>query len=281
MNEVYPEYYLDFKCIASDCPDNCCIGWQICVDEKTAQNYLTSSPVISTVAKQYMRGGKNSRFLALKDGRCPYLDESNLCNVIKEKGENALCEVCSNHPRFIKNLNDATLRYLSLSCPQATKLFFNACAEKRVKFVGDKCSLLTQLNDTCDCVSVIENAINKPRFDQLFSSLFSQMEYLDERTKLILVNVTSAEIKKSLTLLKISKPFVLPSLFDYFYSVDFGKSESYNIAIVNVIGTLALMHVYDEEKSVYAYVKEMEHSEKNEKTLKRKVSSPLFKALFA
>ena len=279
MQEIRPEYYSDFKCIASNCPDNCCIGWQICLDEKTAQNYLSSSLSISNVAKSYLRGSKNSRFLALKNGRCPYLDEKNLCEVIKEKGEEYLCEVCANHPRFTKDLGDAKLIFLSLSCPQASKLFCNLSKIKRISYLGESWPLLYELKKEFDCMSLIEKIINKPRFEELFSNLFMQMEYLDEQTKQLLTNVKTAEIKQSLTLLNLSNPFFLISLFDYFYSVGYGEDNCYNCALFNVIGVISLFGEYGEEKSIYAYVKEIEHSVKNEKILRRKVSSPLYKSL--
>ena len=34
-----PSYYKDFRCIASDCTENCCIGWEIDVDEDTLAYY--------------------------------------------------------------------------------------------------------------------------------------------------------------------------------------------------------------------------------------------------
>ena len=105
------------------------------------------------------------------------------------------------------------------------------------------------------------------------------MEYLDEQTKQLLTNVKTAEIKQSLTLLNLSNPFFLISLFDYFYSVGYGEDNCYNCAVFNVIGVISLFGEYGEEKSIYAYVKEIEHSVKNEKILRRKVSSPLYKSL--
>ena len=34
-----PSYYKDFRCIASDCTENCCICWEIDVDEDTLAYY--------------------------------------------------------------------------------------------------------------------------------------------------------------------------------------------------------------------------------------------------
>ena len=36
---VKPDYYNEFKCIAENCPDTCCAGWQIVIDEDSLQSY--------------------------------------------------------------------------------------------------------------------------------------------------------------------------------------------------------------------------------------------------
>ena len=34
-----PAYYKAFRCIGSDCTENCCIGWEIGIDPDTAAFY--------------------------------------------------------------------------------------------------------------------------------------------------------------------------------------------------------------------------------------------------
>ena len=36
-----PSYYKAFRCIGSDCTENCCIGWEIDVDEDSLAYYET------------------------------------------------------------------------------------------------------------------------------------------------------------------------------------------------------------------------------------------------
>ena len=40
MQITKPTFYKEFSCIAGACPDTCCAGWEIEVDETTAQGYL-------------------------------------------------------------------------------------------------------------------------------------------------------------------------------------------------------------------------------------------------
>ena len=35
MLYTIPDYYHEFSCIAGECEDTCCAGWQIVIDEKT------------------------------------------------------------------------------------------------------------------------------------------------------------------------------------------------------------------------------------------------------
>ena len=34
-----PHYYKKFQCTADKCPDTCCAGWQIVIDEETLEKY--------------------------------------------------------------------------------------------------------------------------------------------------------------------------------------------------------------------------------------------------
>ena len=39
MEFTFPNYYKEFSCIAGSCPDTCCAGWQIVIDNKTLKKY--------------------------------------------------------------------------------------------------------------------------------------------------------------------------------------------------------------------------------------------------
>lgn len=39
MQFTFPNYYKEFSCIAGACPDTCCAGWQIVIDDKTLKKY--------------------------------------------------------------------------------------------------------------------------------------------------------------------------------------------------------------------------------------------------
>jgi len=39
MQYTRPDYYEDFSCIGGACPDTCCSGWQIVIDESSLEKY--------------------------------------------------------------------------------------------------------------------------------------------------------------------------------------------------------------------------------------------------
>ena len=39
MQYTFPNYYKEFSCIAGACPDTCCAGWQIVIDDQTLKKY--------------------------------------------------------------------------------------------------------------------------------------------------------------------------------------------------------------------------------------------------
>lgn len=39
MFYIKPDFYDKFKCIAEKCTDNCCIGWEIDIDENALEKY--------------------------------------------------------------------------------------------------------------------------------------------------------------------------------------------------------------------------------------------------
>ena len=39
MRYLKPHYYDKFVCTAGDCPDSCCAGWQIVIDETSLERY--------------------------------------------------------------------------------------------------------------------------------------------------------------------------------------------------------------------------------------------------
>lgn len=127
MQYTIPHYFKKFKCTASACPDTCCAGWEIVIDEKSVKKYKkvkgpfrnrlhNSIDWKNTVFKQYRR-------------RCEFLNDENLCDIYKEAGPAMLCKTCRTYPRHVEEYEGLREISLSLSCPPCAELILG-CKEK-------------------------------------------------------------------------------------------------------------------------------------------------------
>lgn len=124
MNLLLPNYYKNFKCIASACNDNCCIGWEIDIDDETNAFYQSQEGNFGKRLKENIIHTDCHSF-RLFGKRCAFLNEQNLCDIILKLGENALCEICSEHPRYRSDFENLTEKGIGLCCEAAARLILN------------------------------------------------------------------------------------------------------------------------------------------------------------
>ena len=125
MRYLKPHFYDKFVCTAGDCPDTCCAGWQIMIDEDSLKKYKTCRGVWKTPAwvGQLERG-----CFCQNERRCAFLNEENLCDLYKALGPDALCDTCRLYPRHTEEFEGLRELSLSLSCPEAAKIILS-CRE--------------------------------------------------------------------------------------------------------------------------------------------------------
>lgn len=120
---LQPNYYDDFKCIADKCKDNCCIGWEIDIDEITFNKYISVKGELGKRLKNEIATENGVHYFKLKEhDRCPFLNKDNLCDIICELGENGLCQICNDHPRYFNNYGNITEKGLGLACEEACRI---------------------------------------------------------------------------------------------------------------------------------------------------------------
>ena len=123
MKLIAPDYYTNFKCIADQCKHSCCIGWVIDVDADTLEYYHT---IEGELGKRLKKGidesGETAHFILGKGERCPFLNQTGLCDLITELGEESLCQICTDHPRYRNFYSDRTEIGLGLCCEAAGEL---------------------------------------------------------------------------------------------------------------------------------------------------------------
>ena len=129
-----PHYYDKFSCTAEQCPDTCCAGWQIVIDENSLEKYSNVSGDfgIRLLNSINWREGIFEQY----EKKCSFLNAENLCDIYKELGADALCDTCRLYPRHIEEFENLREFSLSLSCPVAAKMILQ-CQEP-VRFLEEE-----------------------------------------------------------------------------------------------------------------------------------------------
>ncbi len=133
-----PDYYSEFSCIADRCRDSCCVGWEIDIDEDSYEYYSSCEDEFAGYirANMYTAEDGGYRFRLKGPKRCAMLNDNNLCDLYTALGEEALCTVCTEYPRFFLVYGKVMQKGLALSCEEAGRILFSRNAP--VKFVERK-----------------------------------------------------------------------------------------------------------------------------------------------
>ncbi len=142
MKTYVPNYYKNFKCIADKCKHSCCIGWEIDIDNDTLEKYKNTTGKFSRTLKSGIEYKDDYACFKLDGkGRCVFLNEKGLCDIILNLGEESLCQICADHPRFRNFYSNRTEIGLGLCCEEACRLILSQ---------NDKFSLVEILNNNAD-----------------------------------------------------------------------------------------------------------------------------------
>ena len=117
-----PAYYDKFRCTADKCSDNCCIGWEIDIDADTNDYY---SAVTGNFGKRLSDNIRDGSFILAENERCPFLNSRNLCDIYTTLGEEHLCQICTDHPRFFEWFGSVKEGGLGLCCEAAARLILS------------------------------------------------------------------------------------------------------------------------------------------------------------
>ena len=118
-----PDYYSKFRCIADKCRDSCCIGWEIDIDADTADYY---NSIGGAFGKRLKENISDQSFILSADDRCPFLNNRNLCDIYTELGEEHLCQICSDHPRYYEWFGSVKEGGIGLSCEEAARIILSS-----------------------------------------------------------------------------------------------------------------------------------------------------------
>lgn len=148
MKIVKPTFYKNFKCIAGECPDSCCQGWEVDADSDSLEYYKTldnsleiKKRIDSVLSKDEF---DNTIFTLAPKKRCPFLNDENLCDMHIAIGGEHTPYTCRTFPRFIYDFGATREMGISFSCPVASDMMYNT---ESFDFETDVNSDLPTLND--------------------------------------------------------------------------------------------------------------------------------------
>ncbi|WP_296977529.1 flagellin lysine-N-methylase [uncultured Eubacterium sp.] len=148
MKIVKPTFYKNFKCIAGDCPDSCCQGWEVDADSDSLKYYKTldnsleiKKRIDSVLSKDEF---DNTIFTLAPKKRCPFLNDENLCDMHIAIGGEHTPYTCRTFPRFIYDFGATREIGISFSCPVASDMMYNT---ESFDFETEVNSDLPTLND--------------------------------------------------------------------------------------------------------------------------------------
>jgi len=294
MKEATPNYYNKFRCIADKCKHNCCIGWEIDIDENTLKFYKTLKTPLGRKIQSSIEGNE-PHFILGENERCPFLNDKNLCDIITEYGEQSVCEICRLHPRFRNFYDDFAETGLGLCCEEAARIILSSTDKFQIDIPDD--AILTEIEKEhfeirSNIFSVLQNREEsiKSRFQRLsymfgfefcfcLSDLYKtylSLERLDEAWTNELTNLKCFDFDEkifednafSLPFEQLSVYFIFRHLADAVEYCDYSERVMFSMMSCYLIGALWSYHCKGPDMEKMAdiarmYSSEIEYSEEN------------------
>ncbi len=137
MKRVYPDYYEEFRCLAGACRHSCCIGWEIDIDGESLARFQAQEGPLGMKLRQNIDPAPTPHFRLGAGERCPFLQTDGLCELILGLGEESLCQICREHPRFHNELPGRVESGLGLCCEAAGRLILGRAEPVQLRSEGE------------------------------------------------------------------------------------------------------------------------------------------------
>ena len=295
MKIVKPTFYKNFKCIAGDCPDSCCQGWEVDADSDSLEYYKTldnsleiKKRIDSVLSKDEF---DNTIFTLAPKKRCPFLNDKNLCDMhIAIGGEHTPC-TCRTFPRFIYDFGATREIGISFSCPVASDMMYNTesfdfetevnsdlptlndiDAEKyfllykgraeAYKIAKDKSkSIRERLNDLLDLGVLLQEKLfpyDEGGDDIAFFDVFKNPELINPEWKEKVENFSLKQVSDT----QSNENILMYFLYKYLMQAVYDDDALSKIKMA-VLGVLINTYFGEDSWTVHLWSKETEHSQYN------------------
>jgi len=126
IKKYQPKYYKSFRCIGSECRNNCCNSWKINIDKNTYDKYMNldedTKKEFSEKLQLIEDGDKGVITKLDKKGNCMFLNEVGLCTIQLKYGHEYLSTTCRTYPRLTFVVGGCPELFLELSCEAAANI---------------------------------------------------------------------------------------------------------------------------------------------------------------
>lgn len=305
MKIVKPTFYKTFKCIAGDCPDSCCQGWEVDADSDSLEYYKTldnsleiKKRIDSVLSKDEF---DNTIFTLAPKKRCPFLNDKNLCDMHIAIGGEHTPYTCRTFPRFIYDFGGTREIGISFSCPVASDMMYNTesfdfetevnsdlptlndiDAEKyfllykgraeAYKIAKDKNkSIRERLNDLLDLGVLLQEKLlpyDEGGDDIAFFDVFKNPELINPEWKEKVENFSLKQVSDT----QSNENILMYFLYKYLMQAVYDEDALSKIKMA-VLGVLINTYFGEDSWTVHLWSKETEHSQYNMDRYKKLLKS--------
>ena len=205
----------DFECIGSACPNTCCAGWSIIVDEDSVNYYQSIEEEFGEKLRNGLTKNNNNTFIKLlPDMRCPFLTDENLCEVYMHLGKEHMCHTCTYYPRASQLYGDILFQGYTISCPEVARKILSY--ENQLMFHFGEAAPLPDINN-----EKIQNETDWERFNTLIKGFTTSVDIIQNQsfslaTRLQLMLLLNDSLQNHL---KNDKDCL--AIFDLFSDIDY------------------------------------------------------------
>ena len=284
MLHVRPDFYDSFICIADQCRHSCCLGWEIDIDPESLARFMAVKGPLGEYIRENISLEPEPHFVLFENERCPFLRSDGLCRMILELGEDSICDICREHPRFYNELPGRLEAGLGLCCEEAARLLLHGTDHLKLIPDGTEESPdpLIELRDEIYAILGDESMSLTARAEKalgLFgmealdfdstaiAPMYLELERLDaEWTRRLerLAEHSPAKLEPRLSSLRYAR------LLEYFIYRHFASApDEYEAALrlqfcwLSTRLICALDTIYNDDESTRLYSSEIEYSDEN------------------
>lgn len=132
---IKPCFFDSFRCKADKCTDTCCAGWEVDIDDVTLEKYnALNGSIKERFSRAIIYNDGQACFKLDKNERCCFLNKNGLCDIYSALGEDFLCDICREHPRFYDEFDSILQCGLGLCCEKVCEMIIEA---EKLSFIKD------------------------------------------------------------------------------------------------------------------------------------------------